>query len=263
MGQRSKRNVKKAPEKKFSIYDPTLPKVTKRIAAFIVDIILEIITATGVGLLVSLIYGYDNYYNKMVDRMLYFGVYVKGDDGALNYCDSTLDSCKAAMEACKNDAAYFDASWGVFIGIILIISIGIAVSLLIYEFILPLILKHGRTIGMRFFGIGYVTEDGIEPPVRNIFTRFLFGKLIMEGLIPFVSLALVIMGTLGATYGLLGIIFFAIGLLLNIYLLLGTPYKRGIHDVIARMRPVDNSCQIYCKTTEELAEAKAEEARGR
>ena len=195
----------------------------------------------------------------MIDVMKQTGVYVESANGGYTYCDSSLDSCKSAKDACINNPVYQEASRKVFYGILVIITIGIITSLLIYEFILPLIFKHGRTIGMRFFDVGYVTDEGIEPSPRAIFVRFLFGRCIIEGLIPALSFVLLVLGSLGAQFGLLGVIFFAIELLLNIYMLVFTPNKRGIHDYISRLIPCDNSCQIYCKTIEELNEAKAKE----
>ena len=46
---------------------------------------------------------------------------------------------------------------------------------------------------------------------------------------------------------------------LNVILSCITPEKRGIHDYIARVKPIDNDCQIYVKTKEELSRLKVEE----
>ena len=51
--------------------------------------------------------------------------------------------------------------------------------------------------------------------------------------------------------------------ILNMVLMYITPEKRGIHDFISKCVPVDNSCQIYLKTVDELSKAKAEEERNK
>ena len=51
----------------------------------------------------------------------------------------------------------------------IILATSLSLTLLIFEGILPICLKHGRTIGMRFFGVGYVTEDGIETNSDGVF----------------------------------------------------------------------------------------------
>ena len=46
---------------------------------------------------------------------------------------------------------------------------------------------------------------------------------------------------------------------LNLILSVITPEKRGIHDYIARVKPIDNDCQIYVKSIEELNKLKIQE----
>ena len=55
------REIKKVETEKDSIYDSRPAKPVKRIAAWIVDMILMLVVATGIAWLVSLCYGYDNY----------------------------------------------------------------------------------------------------------------------------------------------------------------------------------------------------------
>ena len=60
MGQKTK----KVERTNSSIYVPKTPKTIKRLAAWLIDIILIIVVATGVALMTSAIYGYDSYNNK-------------------------------------------------------------------------------------------------------------------------------------------------------------------------------------------------------
>ena len=257
------REIKKVETEKDSIYDSRPAKPVKRIAAWIVDMILMLVVATGIAWLVSLCYGYDNYNSIIEQKYVEYGLKYESSEepGKYIYCDYPSDKdCQDKWEKCKNDPEFYKAYEMRVKGGPIILATSLSLTLLIFEGILPICLKHGRTIGMRFFGVGYVTEDGIEPPVSSILVRFIFGKLILGGLIPLFSLMYIINGS---GFGLVGIIALILYFGVNGYLLVFTKEKRYIHDYIARMRPVDNDNQIYIKTTDELATLKAEEAMNR
>lgn len=257
----------KTKENNNSIYIPKQPKTIKRIAAWIVDFIIVIVLATGFAFLTSLIYHYDDYYNTYIEKQIQYELYVEADEGTLTFQGknyvlySSLDGhndelLKEREMACGNDEEFKFANHKVLMGQIIIPITGAFASLLVCEFILPLCFKHGRTIGLFFFGIGYVTEEDIDVKIKNVFIRFLFGKFIVDVFIPFTGILLVIMNT---GYGIIGLVCLLGIPIANIVLLLSSKDKRGIHDFIARMKPCDNTCQIYIKTTEELAKCKAEE----
>jgi uncharacterized RDD family membrane protein YckC len=248
-----------------SIYVPKQQKLVKRFAAWVIDIILVVVVATGIGLLTSLIYGYDRYNNVVYEKCIQYGVYVENTEGSISYDGKSYILCSddpsiSAEEVtnretlCSQDKEYQKAMHKRNVGQIIITTTGISVSLLIFEFIVPLFLKHGRTIGMKFFDVAYVTEEDIDVSFKNVFVRFLFGKLIIEGIVPYLGFTLIILNT---GYGIVGIVMILVPIY-NLIIMLMSPHKRGIHDVIARVKPIDNSCQIYFKTTEELAKNKAQ-----
>ena len=251
-----------------SIYVPKTPKNSKRIAAWIVDIILIIVVATGIALFTSLVYGYDNYNDKCYEKNIEYGIYVEDPYGKIEFNDkkyiiytdtpgATETEYLARIEERNNDVEFREAYSKMSVGQVLIVTSGIVGSVLIFECIIPLCLKHGRTIGMKFFDIGYVTDEGIDVDFKTVFIRFLFGKLIVGGLIPYSGLMLALF--IPTYYTLVGLVALFGVPILNLLLLCITPEKRGIHDFIAKCIPVDNTCQIYFKTTEELNKAKAEE----
>jgi len=247
-----------------SIYTPKKPKLVKRIAAWIVDFILFLVLATGFAFFLSFATNYDHYVNVVNDKAIAYNVAEKDEEtGKVVYYDENTPGIQDKLQQLYKDQEFVKAYQMRRNCIFIIVLGGETLSLVILEFVLPLVLKHGRTIGMRFFDVGYVTDDGIDPPFKNIFVRFLFGRLLLTAIIPTICVILVLYGYLGASYALISIIFLAIEILLNIYMLCIGPEKRGLHDYIARMKPVDNSCQIYCKTTQELAANQAAEMRRR
>lgn len=255
-----------------SIYAPKTPKLIKRLAAWFIDLILVIVVATGAALLASVIYGYDNYNNTCLQKEIQYEIYVENPKGSVEFEDKKYTICYefegiSEEEATKRyeelykDIEYREAYSKRSAGQVLIITTGIIVSLTIFELIIPLILKHGRTIGMKFFDIGYVTDDGIDVDFKTVFVRFLFGKLVVGALIPYAGINLAIL--MPTYYTIVGIVAVVGVVSLNLFLLFVTPEKRGIHDYIAKCIPCDNSCQIYFKTVEELNKAKAEEKRNK
>lgn len=255
-----------------SMYTPKTPKLIKRLAAWFIDLILILVVATGAALMTSMIYGYDNYNDTCYQKEIQYEIYVEDPEGKVEINDKKYTICYEIEGVSKEEAtqryeelykdieykeAYLKRSQGQ----VIIITSAIVVSLTILEFIVPLILKHGRTIGMKFFDIGYVTDEGIDTNFKTVFVRFLFGKLVVGALIPYSGIMLSLM--MPTYYTLVGFIaiFGVIGI--NLLLLFTTPEKRGVHDFIAKCVPCDNSCQIYFKTVEELNKAKAEEKRNR
>ncbi len=250
-----------------SIYIPKPPKTIKRIAAWIVDVILAIVLASLFALLISLAYGYDKYSTRVMEKQIEYGIYVESEKGNITFNDTkyiVVDDISSLSKEEKEqrykdiakDQDYVYALYKMNVGQIIISSGAIFLSLFVFEFILPLCLKHGRTIGMRFFDIGYVTYQDIDPSPKNIFVRFLFGKFIIKAFIPYMGIMLIIYNT---GFGIMGLIIALMVFIGNIVMLFVTKDKVGVHDYLARMKPVDNSCQIYCKTVEELSKKKIEE----
>ena len=241
-----------------SIYTPKPAKIVKRFAAWVVDIILIIILWTGVSTITSAVYNYDHYVEVVTEKYVEYNI-ATYDEEKKEYILVDIANDKNAQENYSllvKDQEYVEAYQKANRGQIIILSSGLFVSLLVFEFVLPLCLKHGRTIGMRFFAIGYVTDDDIDIGFKQILVRFLFGKFILLGFVPLTGFLLF---SMGSGYGGIGLILLVGVPILNLILSVITPEKRGIHDYIARVKPIDNDCQIYVKSIEELNKLKIQE----
>ncbi len=251
-----------------SIYVPKKPPMVKRFAALVIDVIMVIVLASGIAFLVSKIYNYDKYYNAVYQTQIDYGVYVPSDEGNITYDGKTYIICtedkslteeeaNSRIKALTSDKTFKDNYYKMNLGPIVITSIGLASSLLVFEFILPLCLKHGRTLGKFLFGIGYVNEDDLDVSLKNVTIKFLFGKLIVNAVIPYTGVLLIIYQTGLVLIGLA----FVLGVpIINLLMLFLTKDKRLLSDYIGKMKPVDNNCQVYFKNIEDLNAAKCKDA---
>ena len=136
----------------------------------------------------------------------------------------------------------------------MMVSIGVLLSYLILEFILPIILKNGQTVGKKVFAICLVRPNGVKITNLSLFARTVVGKYAIETMFPILLIFLFLFGGIG----ILAIILFVAITLLNVILFVVTKNKTPIHDVIAGTVTVDKNLQMIFESEEELAEKKAQ-----
>lgn len=133
------------------------------------------------------------------------------------------------------------------------ISLGILLSYLILEFILPIILKNGQTVGKKVFGICLVRPNCVKITTLSLFARTILGKYAIETMFP----TLLIFLFFGGVLGKLAIVLLAALLLLNIILFFALKNRTPIHDILAGTVAVDMRIQMIFQSEEELAQKKA------
>lgn len=141
----------------------------------------------------------------------------------------------------------------------MMLSIGILLSRIILEFILPIIFKNGQTVGKKVFGIGLVRNDCVKINTLSLFARTLLGKFTIETMFPILMIFMIFFG--GAV--LLGVILLIAFLLMNMILFFATKLRTPIHDLIAGTVAVDIKLQMIYESEEELTEKKALAAKER
>lgn len=134
----------------------------------------------------------------------------------------------------------------------MMVSVGIALAYLILEFIVPIILKNGQTVGKKVFGICLVRADCVKITTVQLFARTILGKFAVETMFPVLLILLFFFGGLG----MLAIILFAAIVLLNVILFFATKNKTPIHDIFAGTVAVDMQLQVIFQSEEELVKAK-------
>ena len=140
---------------------------------------------------------------------------------------------------------------------LLIISLSFLFAILIYEFVIPLFLKNGQTLGKKIFGIGLMKNDGIKVNSVTVLVRALLGKYTIETMIPIFIAMMVFLGSLG----ILGTIIILGILLLQIIMLCVTQTNSAIHDLLANTVVIDMQSQMIFDSEHDLIEYKKKVAK--
>ncbi len=225
----------------------------KRIAAFLLDVILFSVLATGIGFVISSVTGYSErsaalseIYAKYESE---YGVSfnITADEYAA-MDDAARDNYKKAVDAFGADAEA-EAIYRSLASLILLITGGsLLLSFLALEFVVPTVIGNGQTVGKKIFGIGVINPDGIRMSRFQTFTRAILGKYTVETMIPALLIILYVFS--GLNFLLLLLLLGGIGLL-QLILVLSTANRTPIHDLIAGTVAVDLESQLIFANEEE------------
>ncbi|MDE6059292.1 MAG: RDD family protein [Clostridia bacterium] len=263
--------------------------IVKRASAQLLDLILLAVLATGFMFLISLMCNYrseeqtsmQNYtvweeFRKTYvgDVAAYYGytyeedgdIYVIKKDGEESPLDELMNQlCESKGEDSEMKEAYdaymslpsvaeVNAQYKYVLSLLfMMISIGILLSYIILEFVLPIIFKNGQTVGKKVFGICLVRPNCVKITTLSLFARTLLGKYAIETMFPVMLVFMFLFGGLGV----LAIVLFAALELLNIILFFALKNRTPIHDLLAGTVAADMKLQMIFESEEELAEKKA------
>lgn len=246
--------------------------LSKRIAAFLLDLILLTILAVGFAFLVSLVCNYDHYVDLSTEYYEEYSNYeaTYGESLSASFglpfdeaLEHLLKSDYASLSVA--DAAAFDAYHAltpvdevnycytmIYQLMMLMTTVGILFAYITLEFIVPLFFKNGQTIGKKIFGICLVRPDCVKINVMSLFVRTFLGKYTIGTMVPVFIVYLIIFAGIGpvGAFVLIGL------LLLEIGLLLFTKNKTMIHDLMSGTVVVDYSTQSIFETEEAMIETK-------
>ena len=135
----------------------------------------------------------------------------------------------------------------------MMISLGILLAYLVLEFILPIILKNGQTVGKKVFSICLVRPNCVKIAPIALFARTFLGKFAVETMFPVLLVFLFLFGGLGW----ISIILLAALVILNAVLFFVTKNRTPIHDIFASTVAVDMKLQMIYASEEELNEKKS------
>ena len=231
----------------------------KRIAAWLLDTILVATLAVGIAALLAGVLKYDTYCDKWVSSQKFYeekyGVKFQTSEEEYN---AMTEEEKAAYNKNYADAQtelYADYhamyAFNMVVNLSLVMMIlSLMISVMTSEFVVPLILKNGQTIGKKVFGIGLVRPDGVKISNIQLFVRALLGKYAVETMIPGFYAVLFFLGALDYT----GLIVLGILLLAEILCIAFTKNHCPIHDMLASTVTVDLASQRVFNNPEELIE---------
>lgn len=234
-------------------YELQKASIPKRIAAFLIDLILLAILASGAAWVLTGIFGYDEYAATVEQAYEQYGqahgVNLMISQEEYNALTPELQAkVDAGFADMNQDQAAIDA-FEIMQQLILInASLSILFGTVVVEIVFPLIFKNGQTVGKKVFSLSVIHRDGIQINGVQLFTRSILGKYAVELMIP--------------AYALLAL-FFGIGIAIMILLamlvivvqlgcLLVTRNNSAIHDLMSGTVVVDHSSQMIFKTPGDL-----------
>lgn len=225
----------------------------KRISAFLFDAILLGILAVLFAFLFSSILGYDRYVDTLNRAYETYGEKYGVDfQTSLSQYDSMTEEEKQQLEEAyravgqDEEAAY---AYQMTIRLtILMVSLGILLACLIWEVLIPVLLKDGQTLGKKIFSLGVMRSDGVRLGGVQLFVRSILGKYTVEIMIPVLVAMMLYFGSTGlpGTLMILGLA------LVNGCLFLFTYAHTPIHDLLAGTVVVDLPSQRIFPTREDM-----------
>ena len=223
----------------------------KRISAASFDVIVLacLVVILAVGL--SALFGYDDYHARMdaayekygqmynVDVSISWEDYEKlPEEQKLRY-EEALAAINEDQEVMRNYSMVINLT-------LIIASVSILLGYMALEFLVPLWLGNGQTLGKKIFGIALMRTDGVKVTPFMMFVRTVLGKYTLETMIP----VLIIIMLLFQPVGLMGIFVIGLILVLQIVLLLATRTNSALHDLLACTVAVDMASQMMFDTPE-------------
>lgn len=227
----------------------------KRLSAGLFDLILIAMLAVGMAALLSWTFGYNTHSQNLNDAYSryeeQYGVQFQISQGAFDAMtpeqQETYDTAYAALIADEDVIYHYNMVLNL---TLLITTFSILITVLLLEFLVPLLLKNGQTLGKKIFGVALMRNDGVKISSVQLFIRTVLGKFTIEIMIPVYIVMMIFFNTIGLiAIAVLGAIL--VGELLSLVL-----SKTGalIHDSIAGTVAVDMASQMIFESPEERVE---------
>lgn len=234
------------------ILDLQKASMLKRVSAYILDVILLVIVVTGLALLLTTAFNYDSYQETLnAAKLSYAEQY--GVDLNEDYSKMTAEEKERyddALEALNKDEDAIHAYNMMLNLIFLISSLSIFLAFFLLEFLIPLFLRNGQTVGKKIFGLALMRNDGVRISSVALFARTVLGKYTIETMVPVAIVLMILMGSLGieGTLVLLALLALQIGLLI------ATKTNSCIHDLMGGTVVVELSSQMIFESEEAMLE---------
>lgn len=137
-------------------------------------------------------------------------------------------------------------------------SIGILLAVLIWEFIVPLFLKNGQTVGKKVFGIAVMHTNGLRVRPFSMFVRAILGKYVFEIMVPVYLAIMMYFGVINTVVGAVVLVLILV-LQIAIFVYTKNTSHSFLHDLISRTVTVDLASQMIFDSEEEMLEFKKQE----
>ncbi|MBQ8387488.1 MAG: RDD family protein [Clostridia bacterium] len=252
------------------IYGLQKAGLLKRASAFLLDILLLITVASMIIMLLLPVTGQESYaaeWAGIEDRAV---TEYKASVGLTPEIEKELSEeemeahqkafDKAFKEMAEKDP-HIEYVYSMYIQLTLVcITVGLLLACLLLEFLVPLLLKNGQTLGKKMFALGVMRVDGVKISNFALFVRSVLGKFTIEIMVPVYVFMMLMFGAIG----FIGTIVLLLLLGLEIGVMIATKTNSMIHDLISATVVIDLPSQMIFDTPEAMLEYKkklhAEEA---
>ena len=226
-------------------FDLQKAPMLKRISALILDLIVLSIVVTGFSLFFSYLVKYDadaealeektSYYQTLynVSASEEYAVKVESDPEIKAQYEEYLKAVYADEEITRLNNIVMQK-------LLTILSLGFFFGYLVCEFIVPIVLKDGRTIGKRIFGICLMQSNHTKVRIPSLFARTILGKYAIETMVPVFVIHMIVFFNIG----MVGTAVLILLLLLQVVVCALTQGNLVIHDLISATVCVDEKSQM-------------------
>ncbi len=239
----------------------------KRISAWMFDAVMTIVIAMGLAIPTLQIFRYDEYYEQFtaiqtvyteqaetkygIDFDLSAEEYNQmGEDAKSDYNQKKAEAQKEINDNLEKDEQATKLSSQLISIMVSTFCISLFLTFMVWYFVLPIIFKHGRTLGKKIFGLAVIRTNCVKISTPVLFVRSIIGLYAME------TMAVLLLCTMGSV----GIIAAGLVQVLQIFVMFRTPMHASIHDLLSDSAVVDYASQQIFDTQEELEAYKAQEA---
>lgn len=250
---------------KQMIYDLQKPTLWKRVSAYLLDIVLIITLAVGFATVISAITGYDAKYDQLIEYRNEFGEkhgidfnISQEDFNKLSTDEQKLfnDKYEEVTKLLIKSEKYMKLNSLVINLTLITTSLGILLAVLCWEFIIPLFLKNGQTVGKKVFGIAVMRTNGVKISTLQLFVRAILGKYTFEIMLPVFAVLMVVFANM-LLFGV--VVIAAISIAQVVALIVTRNTRQALHDLLSDTVTVDLASQLIFDTEEELIKYKEEQ----
>ena len=242
-------------------YDIQKAGILRRICAGIFDTILLLVLICGIAWGVSAIIDYDSQldalsavYEKYEKE---YGIdFTLTEEQLATAPEDEQTTYEEALNAMNNDDSAVYVLMQLVWSSLLVVSLSLLISHFLLEFLVPVFLKNGQTLGKKVFGIALMRKDGIMVTNFSMFVRSILGKCTIEIMVPVLLLFMMFMGMLGS----IGMILLLALLVAQIALLIFHPHNAVIHDLLACTVAVDMNSQLIFPSVEAMLDYQKQRA---
>lgn len=229
----------------------------KRISAFMLDAIVMVILAVGCGAALSGALHFSEYNEKVQaaytqyeeDYGISFELTQEEYETMLPEERARFDEAYDALIA--DQEAMYAYNMTIYLSM-LITTMGILIAVILLEFVGPMMLGNGQTLGKKVFGLGVMRVDSVRLTTIQLFIRTFLGKFTIEIMIPILLVLALFFNIIGPV----GLIVLGGILLLQVILLGISKINSAIHDHLAGTVVIDIASQRIFDTTDDMIEYK-------